>query len=241
MTKKKISSLAGLLLIMILAACASLQSPGASTAAGDGTQAALQNPAGQSIEGRLAMGTLGLEDSAHAVSAEQARALLPLWKAVKSLSSSQTASSEEINALYAQIAESMTAEQLQFIEDMALGQEEMAALMEKFDIQFQAPQGGGNAISEDARATRIAQFQAEGGTAGGRGAGGGGFPGGGMPEGGFPADGSMPPGMGAGGTGGAGDGVQRTLVPGQTGRAGRGMNNLFVDPLIALLQERAGG
>ena len=86
----------------------------------------------QPVENKLAIGILALEGTDKAVTAEEAKNLLPLWKAVRSLNNSETASNDEITALYTQIQETMTTEQVQVIKDLNLSQEEMRALMEKY-------------------------------------------------------------------------------------------------------------
>jgi hypothetical protein len=227
--------------MITVAACASLQLPGSSQ---NPAQAARTpgafDPRQMTVEMKLAVGTFKLEKTDLAVTPAEAKELLPLWKAVKSLSASDTASPEEIQALYNQIKETMTPEQVQSIEKMDLSQEDFGALMKDLGIAF--PQGGpGGAsqnLTDDQRATRVAQFQAQ--NPGGRrnGQGGGGFsgPGGGQ---GFDA----PPGGGAFPGQGNGNGtVRQTPVAGQrTARRGLGMNTIFVDPLIKMLETRANG
>lgn len=173
------------------------------------------------LQARLAVGTLMLEDTELAVTTEQAKALLPLWKAVKSLSASDTASQAEIQALYDQIQETMTAEQLQAIQDMDLTPETTQALMQKLGIEGGFMAGGQN-LSESDIATRTAQRQSQG-SAGG--------PPGGMVFGGGPDMMGPPP--DAGGQ----SGVQRTPASGQ--RRMGGMNMIFINPLIRLLEQRA--
>ena len=175
------------------------------------------NPANQPIEGKLAMGTLKLEGSAQAVTAEQAKSLLPLWKAVKALSASSTASTDEMNSLYTQIQEGMSADQIAAIKALALAPADMQALMQQYNIQ--APQGGPSP-SNPRTANSANQHGAPGGD-----------PGAGGPPGGAPPDGGGFPGGG-----------QTTPQAGQTPRAqrpGGGMNTLFVDPLITLLDARS--
>jgi len=193
------------------------------------------------LEGKLAVGTLLLEDTDLAIDAGEAAQLLPLWKAVRSLSSSDTAAQEEIQALYDQIQETMTDEQLGAIEAMEITAETMASLREELGIEADAFAGRGAGLenlSEEQRAAMIERFQSQnpgfeppaGGPGGGLGPGagappdGGGFPGGAIPE--------------AGGFQGTPD---PTRMASRAGRAGMGMNTLFLDPLIELLQERAGG
>jgi len=183
----------------------------------------------QSFEEKLAVGTLKLEGTDQAVTAEQASTLLPLWKAVKSLSSSDTISQDEITALYDQIKEAMTDGQVQAIENLNLTQEDMTALMESLGIQ--SPQGNPANMDDNSRATRQAQMPApsDGGQPpeGGAGGGPGGGPMGDMPGGGQPDMQGTPPAQ------------QGTPPAGMGGRRPGGINTLFVDPLIQLLEERA--
>jgi hypothetical protein len=138
----------------------------------------------------------------------------------------------------------MTAEQVQASETMQLKPEDTQALMEKYGIQM--PQFGNDGsrptVSADERATRRAQFQSQGG--GTQGGGQGNFPGGGQggftgggqgqpPAGGF--EGGFPGGGAVSGTPNA----QGTPQPRGGFRGGGMFNNLFVDPLIKLLEERA--
>jgi len=200
------------------------------------------------LEGKLAVGILLLEDTDLAVDAEEAAQLLPLWKAVRSLSSSDTAAQEEIQALYDQIQETMTAEQVGAIEAMEITAETMASLREDLGIEtggFGGQGAGLENLTEEQRATQIARFQSSNPgfqpPAGGAGPGAGGPPdgGGGPGMGAFPEGGAFPGGgiPEAGGFQGTPD---PTRMASRLGRAGSGMNTLFLDPLIELLQERAG-
>ena len=249
--KQLVFALLAVVVILTLAACSALNLLGAGSSAGQSAAAnpdgsAAQSPgrqnqppdmANQPIEQKLAIGTLKLEGTDQAITAEQAKALLPLWKAVKSMSSDSSASIEEINALYEQIQESMTPEQVQAIQDLKLTGEDMQTLMQQYNVQM--PQGGPGNLSEEERATRVAEFRAQGG---GQGGGQGGFAGGRQ---GGPPDGEMgvlPPDM-AGAAAGEQPNAQGSMQ--STPRAGRrgfggGMNTIFVDPLIKVLEQRAG-
>ena len=57
---------------------------------------------------QLALGTLALEETDQAITAEQAAALLPLWKAANSLSGADNVAAEEMTGLFKQIEEAMT-------------------------------------------------------------------------------------------------------------------------------------
>ena len=99
---------------------------------------------------QLLLGSFELEDSELAISAEQAGELLPLWKAVKVLPESDTASSLELEAVYNQIQASMTDEQLTAIADLTLDGESMIILMEDLGMSMGSGPGmnAGDATGE---------------------------------------------------------------------------------------------
>ncbi len=244
MRKNKLYLLVALPLVILLGACSGIQIPGL---AAKPAQAGQNNPAGANydpasmpLEQKLAIGTLKLEGTGQAVTAKEATDLLPLWQAVKSLEASSNTAPSEITAVYKQIEGVMTPEQTQAIQKMTWTQADLQALMTQYGVTFGAGQGaaGGQNLTADQRATRTAQFQSRNQN--------GGAPGGpGGPPVGDPGGFAGGPG-GAGGFGGgqpgSGTAVARTPQAGQAGRrAGGGMNTIFVDPLIKLLQTRAAG
>jgi hypothetical protein len=85
---------------------------------------------GLSTATRLAMGTLKLECTSQAVTANQAAQLLTLWEGYQSLSKSDTSSQVELDALVEQIQGIMTADQLQAIEAMNLTDQSVSELMQ---------------------------------------------------------------------------------------------------------------
>lgn len=242
-----------LLALTALAACSSAPvAAGSTDATAEATPVEGQPPAADAqgtpvpmgqrdmpVTARLAAGTLLLEDTDLKVSAEQAAALLPLWKAVKSLAASETSSADEISAIFDQIQESLSAEQVSAIEAMSLGGEEMAALAEKYDIQG-GPGGGGmpggdmGDLSDADRATRVAELRANapsGGQGGRGGPGGGGF------SGGVPQQGGQMPGGGFDPNNSA---AQGTPDPNSSARRNSlGMNSQYIEAVITLLEERA--
>ena len=171
---------------------------------------------------QLLFGTFALEETDLAVNAAQASELLPLWKAVKSLSNSDTASSVELEALYNQIQDLMTAEQLDQIASMEFGPESLQVVMEELGLNM-AMGARGNADDSSASGT--------GRQPGGPGGGPGGVPG-----------------SGPGGEGVTDE--QRAMMEAMTDEerataiAERGggmnpMNTMLLDPLIELLSEKA--
>jgi len=194
---------------------------------------------------QLALGTLQLEGTENAVTAEQAAALLPLWQALRGGVTVQA----EVNAVLKQIEGTMSQEQLAAIAAMRLTQEGLRTWMEEqgmgrpggfpgapggTPVPGQTPGAGGwQDLSPEVRATRQAEF------------GSGEVP----PEmatrrAGFEnmseeerqalratmqAGGGLP-----GGTGGRG------AAGGTGGRGGGGQFMMLLNPLIELLTQRAG-
>ncbi|MFN2236256.1 MAG: hypothetical protein ACK2U1_18670, partial [Anaerolineales bacterium] len=103
------------------------------------------------------IGTVKLDETDYAVDAEQASQLLPLWKALRSLSEDDTTAQAEIDALITQIGESMTPEQSSAIDDMNLTMQDMSSVMETLGIEGNF--GGPGQISEEMRATMEAARQ----------------------------------------------------------------------------------
>ena len=176
----------------------------------------------------LILGTFNLEETELAVDAEQAVELLSLWKAVRSMGSSDTTADAEMEALYKQIQDSMTVEQIQAIDDMSLEQESLRTVMAELGLGFgdgmgvKAPEDMAG-MSQEELETRMAQRQAEkaqGGDSDG--------PGFGPPEGGMPLS----------------DLSEEERATAVAERGGAQMperiNDILLDPLIELLEERAG-
>lgn len=234
MLKRRINLLLIVLVAVALVACSSLKLSGTSAStssqtSGQNQQNPAANFANQPVESKLAIGTLKLEGTDKAITAAQAKTLLPLWKAVKSLNNSATASNDEMTALYKQIEEAMTADQIAAIKSLSLSQTDLQALSQKYGVTM--PQPGVNPQGTP-------QARSSSGTTGGNNANGGGFPGG---PGGAPPDGGGPGGV-VGGQSALSNGTtaQRTPQAGQGARRfGGGMNTMFVDPLIKILGTRA--
>lgn len=232
MIKKIILTILFVSLALSLVACSgsSLSSSGQTTGQLTTQSGASVTSSGVSDVTKLAAGTLKLEGTNLAVTAEEAKNLLPLWKAEKALGSSDTISKEELQALYDQIQETMTGEQRQAIAKMDLSSAGLASLLKDLGINSGGAGGlGSQTLSSEERSTRIAQFQSQNP---------GGGPGGMPPDGGM--GGFMPPG------GGSMDSttsrnVQKTAVAGQSGTVQSArMDSMFIDLLIKKLKERAG-
>jgi len=172
---------------------------------------------------QLALGTLLLEETENAVTSEQAKALLPLWKAIQG---GKLQGNAEANAVLKQIEAKMTSEQLAAIAAMQLTMEDLGTWAQEQGVSLGlAPEalatrqatGGGQGISEDAMATRQAMRD----------------------TGGFAPPGDMSE-------------EERTAMRataeasgmtfgGRQGGAGPGQLALLAEPLIELLTQRAGG
>ena len=166
----------------------------------------------------LMVGTFRLEGTDQAVTADQAGELLPLWKAYRSLSGSDSVSTAEIEALEKQIRETMADDQVASIEAMRLDGEDLSDVMQEQGIET-AMGRGASSLSEEAIATMQAR-RASGG--GGFGGGPGGGPGGGRPD-----------------MGQAPDPEQIATLRAQHGSGGGpGLQSPLYDALIELLQSK---
>ena len=126
---------------------------------------------------KLILGVINLNETENAVTAEQARELLPIFHVLKDLNESDTAAEEEKTGLTNQIQETLTAEQVKAIEDMNLTRRDMFAVMQGNNGGTGFTQGGTNSTQTGSRTN---------GNNGGMGGPPdmGGFPGGGFPGGG---------------------------------------------------------
>jgi hypothetical protein len=190
---------------------------------------------------QLVVGTLKLDETGLAVTADQAQQLIPLWQAYRTLETSQTAAQQERDALLTQIEETMTADQVKQIAEMKLTAADMQTV-----FRSRAPQAQGTPSGTQAAGGRQTFGQGDGGFAGGGGFprnGGGGFTGGG----GFAG--------GGGGFNGGGGAFFGGLAPGETpnpqaietlraqrsaGAGLSGVNPGLINVVIQYLQEKSG-
>jgi hypothetical protein len=163
------------------------------------------------------IGTFKLEDTDLAVTPDQAKTLLPLWQAVRSLGSSSTTAAAEMTALEQQIQEALTAEQMDRINAMPLTRADLQTLAGELGISF----GGGNRAN--ATGTPGAQTFPGGGFQGGGGA---------PPDGGIPPDGGVPPG------GNLTTEQQATLEARRASQPNVGVPTQFLDALIQMLEAK---
>jgi hypothetical protein len=160
MTHKRTFWTLAIILVISLVGCQSAD-PTAATEAGSTGLA--ERAGGLGGVNALALGTLALEDTEHAVTREQARALLPLWQMVQGGSLQGDA---ETQAVLKQIEGEMTASQLMAIEAMALTMDDMQTALQARGVEMPAPTTGRQAapgnlqgLSEDERAQMREQFQ----------------------------------------------------------------------------------
>jgi hypothetical protein len=147
-----------MVLVVALTACSSLSTniSNSSTQTNNGSLSELQ----------LAVGILKLEGTENAITTEQAHELLMLWQVYQDLSGSDTAAQEEVTAVFEQVQENLTTEQIQAIKDMQITQQDVASVMQ--GVTFTTTSSSSNSSS-----TNTAN-------------------GGGMPAGGPPDGGGMP-------------------------------------------------
>ncbi|MCE1252496.1 MAG: hypothetical protein LWX83_02980 [Anaerolineae bacterium] len=216
MNKKSIfTSLVLGLLMVSMAACSALPVSGLTLSVNSSTGSS------SAVQSKLGAGILKLQDSELAVTAEQSAELLPLWKAVKNLTGDVNTTSAEIQALYDQMEENMSSEQLAAISVMTLSESELNELVNSASGNVQ--------ISESKTSTST------GSSTGG----GGGMPGGDM--GGGPGGGGD---MGGGDMGGMLTGASTSSSSSQssdtkssaTNTTAKNYNLLLADSIISLLQ-----
>lgn len=219
--KRQIILILGLLLVLAgLSACSGAVAANEATAGG-GLSTDYENAL--PVELQLALGTVALDGTEHAVDAETATELLPLWKAVRSLSESDSAAPEEIQAVFEQIEETMTPEQVQAIAAMQLTREDMAELGQEMGLNLGAGGRFGEITPEMQATIEAARESGE-------------FPPGGFPGGGFagggPEGGAFPGGgPGAGGFQGGGLTTEQQATL-EARRAANSGANLAISPVV---------
>lgn len=146
-----------IVLVVVLTGCGSGQAAPADEGGGEtyaSTVLDTSYPGALPVNSQLALGTFQLEGTENAVTPEQAKTLLPLWQALQGGVTAQA----EINAVLKQIESAMTQEQLQAIAAMQLTQEDLRAWMEEQGMQMPGGpgEGSGQEPSPEALATRQA-------------------------------------------------------------------------------------
>jgi hypothetical protein len=180
----------------------------------------------------LIVGTLKLEGTDQAVTADQAKELLMLWQVYQELSNNDTAAQAEFDGLIDQIQGTMTAAQIQAITAMKLTQSDVFTLMQEKGISVGQPQqsssgSGGSSSTQSGGGFALPS---------------GGMPSGGPPDagmaGGGPPDGGIAGMVGTGSTTSTGQ-TQSTGTGSSAGRSA-GVPSALVDALIQFLEQKAG-
>jgi hypothetical protein len=179
------------------------------------------NSASLSLEGQLLVGTLKLESTSLAVSADQASQLLPLWETLQSMASSGTGATEELDAVVSQIESTMSAGQISSITAMKLTQQDLAAAL--------ADTGASSNTASSASTANPSSAQFQAGT---------GAPGGGNP----PTDmgsGGMPASTGAQSVGQTQSGTTQAVATQSSGTTSQ-VPSALIRALVQLLQKKIG-
>jgi len=95
-----------------------------------------------SLRNQLAFGTLKLEETALAITSEQARALLPYWQAILSMSGNPTTISDELTAVQNQIIAEMKPDQLKAIAALQITNAQLSAFYAEKGIVIPTPVPG---------------------------------------------------------------------------------------------------
>lgn len=126
-----------------------------------------------SLRNQLAFGIMQLDGTPNAVTAEQAKTLVPLWQGIIALSGDETTASEELTAVQDQIVTALTPEQLQAIAAMQLTNADLNAFYAEYGISVPTPipgvtkvPGSGSGKTDEEKAAAQATAAASGQTTG---------------------------------------------------------------------------
>jgi len=209
---KKITLISLTLLALILTAC------GAQATQAAPTQSELDT------ESKLILGTLKLDGTEQAITAEQATELVIYWQVYQEISQSDTAAQEEISGLLTQIEGTMTDAQMQAIDALGLTQRDVMTVMQEKGLMANMPARDNASSSGNSSSS------------------GGGFT---PPDGGMPMGAGGPPDMGSGGPmmGGTSSSGTSAMDSSSSSAISSGANStsLLIDALIEYLQGIAGG
>jgi hypothetical protein len=139
-----------LMLAILLAACGGTETTtdgaevGTPSAAQEGSSVTLSEEYtdAASLRNQLALGTLRLEGTPQAITAEQAGTLLPLWQTLKALGASTTAAAAEVDAVHNQIVVSLTEDQVAAIAALQLTNADVQAYYAEIGLAVQTPEPG---------------------------------------------------------------------------------------------------
>jgi hypothetical protein len=127
--------LASILMLLLAAACTSQSASAALATSSSAATDQIANPSQLTVKDKLGIGILSLNKAGLPISTEQAAVLLPLWQVVRSLGTDKNASSAELAALYVQIQDTLTADQVAQIEQFTWSQTELTSLVQQYQSQ----------------------------------------------------------------------------------------------------------
>ncbi|MGE5250141.1 MAG: hypothetical protein ACM3QS_07975 [Bacteroidota bacterium] len=163
-----------LILALALAGCGTAKSPSSGRTGNVDPSTRTLPPLTRDV-----VGIFKLEGTPQAVTASQAKQLLPLWEVYSSLTQSGTAAQAEIDGLTQQIEQSLTPAQTKAIQDMNLTGRDLFAVMQQQGINFGGPRANGTP-SPNRSGSNGGGVPPAGGFQGGGNFRDGGFPGGGF-------------------------------------------------------------
>ncbi|MBI5933443.1 MAG: hypothetical protein HY867_07010 [Chloroflexi bacterium] len=124
-----------------------------------------------SLRNQLAFGIMQLDGGPNAITAEQAKTLVPLWQGIIALSGDETTASEELTAVQDQIVTALTPAQLQAIAAMQLTNADLSAFYAENGISVPTPvpgvtkvPGSGSGKTDEEKAAAQATAAASGQT-----------------------------------------------------------------------------
>jgi hypothetical protein len=94
------------------------------------------------------LGTFKLDQTDTPIDAQEAEELLPLWKALRSLSQNDTTAAEELQALITQIQSTMTPEQVNAIQKMNLSMQDVQSISQELGLGLGAGGGAANGSAD---------------------------------------------------------------------------------------------
>ena len=147
-----------LVLSMVVSACGG--TPAAPTASPAGALSEDYENA-ISVRNQLLLGTLRLQGTAEALTADQAKSLLPLWQAVQALTGSETTAEEETDAVLNQIEAALTPAQVRAIAALQLTNEHLTAWYSEMGVVLPTPQPGVTPMSGSGKNSGLTTEQRE--------------------------------------------------------------------------------
>ena len=125
------------------------------------------------VRSQLAYGTIKLAETSNAITAEQAKAMIPLWQAIISLSGDTTTASEELTAVQDQLTAVLNETQLQSIAEMQITNAELNDFYAQYGVSLPTPlpgvtkvPGSGSGKTDEEKAAAQATAAALGQTTG---------------------------------------------------------------------------